>query len=70
MDRWSCPCSPATHPTSTRVWYNVKAARIGQAGINSHDDLCAKIISALRRLQKMLHIVRGFFGDPKLAHIA
>ena len=35
----------------------------------SKDDLKAKAISALRRLQKLPHIVRGFFRDPHLAYI-
>jgi hypothetical protein len=26
-------------------------------------------VAALRRLQAMPHIVRGFFGDPDLAYI-
>ena len=28
-----------------------------------------KIVSALRRLQKMPHIVRAFFADPDLRYI-
>ena len=42
---------------------NVKAARNGWAGTTSQDDLLDKVISALRRLQKVPHIVRGFFGN-------
>ena len=34
----------------------------------SKDDLKAKAISALRRLQKLPDIVRGFFRDPHLAY--
>ena len=60
--------SPHLNPDEW-VWNNVKAARIGRAGITSQDDLRAKVISALRRLQKLPHIVRGFFGDPNLAYI-
>ena len=60
--------SPDLNPDEW-VWSNVKAAKIGRAGITSQDDLRTKAISALRRLQKMPHIVRGFFGDPRLAYI-
>jgi transposase len=51
------------------VWKNVKADRIGRAGVTSKEDLRAKATSALRRLQQMPHLVRGFFGDPKLRYI-
>lgn len=51
------------------VWKNVKADRIGRAGVTSTDDLYAKATAALRRLQHMPHLVRGFFGDPKLRYI-
>ncbi|MEX2551106.1 MAG: IS630 family transposase, partial [Nitriliruptoraceae bacterium] len=61
--------SPQLNPDEW-VWTGVKAAKIGRAGITSQDDLRTKAISALRRLQKMPHLVRGFFGDPHLAYIA
>jgi len=48
---------------------NVKNDRVGRGVIMSKDDLKAKAISALRRLQKLPHIVRGFFRDPHLAYI-
>ena len=48
----------------------MKAAKIGRAGVTSQEDLRAKAISALRRLQKMPHLVRGFFRDPCLDYIA
>jgi hypothetical protein len=35
----------------------------------SADDLKAKAIGALRRLQQLPGIVRGFLRDPKLAYI-
>jgi transposase len=60
--------SPQLNPDEW-VWNNVKAAKIGRAGITSQDDLRTKAISALRRLQKMPHLVRGFFRDPHLAYI-
>ena len=60
--------SPQLNPDEW-VWNNVKAAKIGRAGITSQDDLRAKAVGALRRLQKMPHLVRGFFRDPHLAYI-
>lgn len=51
------------------MWKNIKADRIGRAGVTSKDDLQAKATSALRRLQQMPHLVRGFFGDPNLRYI-
>jgi transposase len=60
--------SPELNPDEW-VWNNVKAAKIGRAGITSQDDLRAKATSALRRLQKMPQLVRGFFRDPHLAYI-
>jgi transposase len=60
--------SPHLNPDEW-VWKNVKADRIGRAGITSQADLTHKAMSALFRLQKLPHIVRGFFGDPNLAYI-
>jgi hypothetical protein len=51
------------------VWNNVKNDRIGRGVIMSAGDLKAKAIGALRRLQKLPGIVRGFLRDPKLAYI-
>jgi hypothetical protein len=43
--------------------------KIGRAGITNQDDLQTEAISALRRLQKLPHLVREFFRDPHLAYI-
>ena len=51
------------------VFDNVKAARIGRAGITSQQELRSKAITALRRLQELPHIVPGLFGNPNLAYI-
>jgi transposase len=51
------------------VWKNVKADGIGRAGVTSKDDLYAKATAALRRLQQMPHVARGFFGGPTLRYI-
>jgi transposase len=60
--------SPELNPDEW-VWKNVKADRIGKTGVTSKDDLKAKATGALRRLQKLPALVRGFFRDPHLAYI-
>jgi len=60
--------SPELNPDEW-VWKNIKADRVGRAGVTDQDDLKAKAVAALRRLQRLPHIVRGFFGDPNLAYI-
>lgn len=60
--------SPQLNPDEW-VWKNVKHDRIGKTGVTSKDDLKSKAIGALRRLQKLPHLVRGFFADPHLSYI-
>jgi transposase len=60
--------SPELNPDEW-VWKNVKADRIGRAGIKDKDDLKAKALAALHRLQKLPHLIRGFFADPNLRYI-
>jgi transposase len=62
------PYSPDLNPDEW-VWNNVKNDRIGRSVIMSADGLKSMAIGALRRLQKLPAIVRGFFRDPKLAYI-
>jgi transposase len=62
------PYSPDLNPDEW-VWNNVKNDRIGRSVIMSADDLKSMAIGALRRLQKLPGVVRGFFRDPKLAYI-
>ncbi len=61
--------SPELNPDEW-VWKNVKADRVGRAGVTDNDDLKAKATAALRRLQRMPHLIRGFFADPNLAYIS
>jgi transposase len=61
--------SPQLNPDEW-VWKNVKADRVGRAGITGPDQFKALAVGALRRLQAMPRIVRGFFADPDLAYIA
>jgi hypothetical protein len=45
---------------------HVKHDRIGRAGVRGPDDLKAKALAALHRLQKLPDLVRSFFRDPNL----
>jgi transposase len=60
--------SPQLNPDEW-VWKNVKHDRVGRTSVTGPDEFKAKIIGALRRLQKMPHIVRAFFADPDLRYI-
>lgn len=60
--------SPELNPDEW-VWKNVKNDRIARAGVTSKDDLKAKAVGALRRLQKLPGLVRAFFADPDLRYI-
>jgi hypothetical protein len=43
--------------------------RVGRAGVSGPEDLKAKALAALHRLQKLPELVRGFFRDPNLRYI-
>lgn len=60
--------SPQLNPDEW-VWKSIKNDRVGRAGVTGPDQFKALATSALRRLQNMPHIVRGFFRDPNLAYI-
>jgi transposase len=60
--------SPQLNPDEW-VWKNVKHDRVGRAGVSGPDQFKSLAVRALRRLQRMPHIVRGFFADPNLAYI-
>jgi transposase len=60
--------SPELNPDEW-VWKHVKHDRIGRVGVSSPDDLKAKALAALHRLQKLPHIVQGFFRDQSLRYI-
>jgi transposase len=51
------------------VWKHVKHDRIGRAGVGGPEDLKAKVLAALHRLQKLPDLVRSFFRDPNLRYI-
>lgn len=60
--------SPELNPDEW-VWKNVKHDRIGKTGVTSRQDLKAKAVGALRRLQKRPGLIRAFFADPHLRYI-
>ena len=60
--------SPQLNPDEW-VWKNVKHDRVGRTSVTTRDEFTSKAIAALRRLQRMPHLVRGFFGDPDLPYI-
>ena len=60
--------SPQLNPDEW-VWKNVKHDRVGEARVSSKDELKAVAVRALRRLQRLPQLVRGFFQDPHLRYI-
>jgi transposase len=60
--------SPQLNPDEW-VWKNIKHDRVGRTSVTGPDEFKAKVISALRRLQKMPRLVRAFFADPDLRYI-
>jgi transposase len=60
--------SPELNPDEW-VWKQVKHDRVGRAGIHGAHDLKMKALAALHRLQKLPHVIRGFFADPNLRYI-
>ncbi|MPY81344.1 MAG: IS630 family transposase [Actinophytocola sp.] len=60
--------SPQLNPDEW-VWKNVKHDRVGRTSVTSAEEFKTKIVSALRRLQKMPKLVRAFFADPDLRYI-
>lgn len=51
------------------VWKNVKHDQLGGRDVIDRADLKTRAIGALRRLQKLPHLVRAFFADPGLYYI-
>jgi len=61
--------SPELNPDEW-VWKNIKADRVGRAGIaTTKGDLPSKVIAALERLKELPNLIRGFFADPNLRYI-
>ena len=56
------PYSPHLNPDG-KVWTNVKT-RVAKRTVTDKHDLKQKVISALRRLQKLPKLVSGFFHHP------
>jgi transposase len=50
-------------------WKHVKHDRIGRVGVTGPGELKAKALAALHRLQRLPHLIQGFFRDPSLRYI-
>ena len=61
--------SPQLNPDEW-VWKNVKHDGVAPAAPKGPEQMKAVVTARLRRLQRLPHIVRGFFGDPELAYIS
>ncbi|HLZ38964.1 MAG TPA: hypothetical protein VKP64_14715 [Mycobacteriales bacterium] len=51
------------------MWKNAKHDGVARAAPQGSDELKSVVTGRLRRLQRLPHIVRGFFADPELAYI-
>jgi transposase len=60
--------SPQLNPGEW-IWKNIKADRLGRAGLKNAAELGARARAALHRLQKLPRITRGFLADPDLSYI-
>src|SRR3954466_12506595 len=61
--------SPQLNPDEG-VWNNVKADGVAPAAPKGLEQMKAVVVGRLRRLQRLPHVVRGFFADPELSYIA
>jgi transposase len=62
------PYAPDLNPDE-QVWAHVKR-RVAKRPIHSKEDMKQKLIGALRRLQKLPHIVMSFFQHPQCRYAA
>ncbi len=60
--------SPQLNPDEW-VWKNVKHDGVAPAVPKGPEQMRSVVTGRLRRLQRLPHIVRGFFADPELAYI-
>ena len=60
--------SPQLNPDEW-VWNNVKHDGVAPAAVKGPEQMTAVLTARLRRLQRLPHLVRGFFADPELAYI-
>ena len=59
--------SPSSTPTSGSG--RTSSTTASATSVTGQDEFKAKVIGALRRLQKLPALVRGFFADPGLRYI-
>ena len=65
---WLPAYSPQLNPDEW-VWGNVKHGGVARAAPRGPEQLKSVVTGRLRRLQRLPHIVRGFFADPELAYV-
>jgi transposase len=61
--------SPQLNPDEW-VWNNVKHDGVAPTAPKDPEQMKAVVTARLRRLQRLPHVVCGFFGDPELAYIS
>ncbi len=61
------PYSPELNPVE-QIWRHAKSHQVGKQVITGSDKLKRLVISALRKLQKLPRIIRGFFRHPECAY--
>lgn len=59
--------SPELNPDE-QVWNHVKRHQVGKRFVTGPDQFKKLVIRALRRLQKLPDVVRGFFHHPENAY--
>lgn len=60
--------SPELNPDEL-VWNHVKRHQVGKKFVSGPDQFKKLVLAALHRLQKLPHVIRGFFREPSLTYI-
>ena len=63
------PYSPELNPDEL-VWNHLKSHGVGKRMIHDRDHLKRTVLAHLRSLQRLPHIVRGFFREPHVRYAA
>ena len=62
------PYSPEINPVE-QVWNHAKSHQIGRQVASGPGQLKRLLLSAFRRLQRLSHVIRGFFRHPECRYI-
>ena len=63
------PYSPHLNPDEW-VWNWLKKHNLGKLNVSGPDQFRGSVSRCMRRLQKLPHVLTGFFRDPNLAYIS